>query len=112
MFSWVDKVTTGTQSLVSFVWKLGFWLFAVPATLIQFLDHLNWRLVSQLIKGVSSAFQKLFSYFNRSIISTSFVPPFPVWPVIFCLNLNEVLLLLSSGKSIILPLLSKAGSST
>ena len=29
--------------------------------------------------------------------------PFPVCPVIFCLNLNQALLLLSSGKSIIFP---------
>ena len=30
MFSWVDKIITGTLNLVSFIWKLGFWWFAVP----------------------------------------------------------------------------------
>ena len=44
-----------------------------------------------------------------SITSTSFVLSIPVFPVIFCLNLNEAPLL-SVRKSIILPLLSKAGS--
>ena len=66
---------------------------------------------SQLIKGISIVLQKLLRYFNETIISTSFAPLFPVCPVIFCVNLNEVLLLLSAGKSIILPLLSRAGSS-
>ena len=108
MFSWVDKVTTETLSLVSFIWKLGFWLFAVPATKMHFLDRFNWRLISQLIKGISSVLQKLLRYFNGTIISTSFVPP--GWPVICCLNLNEALLL-SAGNSVILSLLSRAGSS-
>ena len=37
--------------------------------------------------------------------------PFRVYRVFFCLNLNEALLLLSPGRSVILPLLPKAGSS-
>ena len=65
---------------------------------------------SQLIKGISIVLQKLLRYFNETIISTSFAPLFPVCPEILCVNLNEVLLL-SAGKSIILPLLSRAGSS-
>ena len=70
MFSWVDKVTT-------FIWIVGFWLFVVPANIMQFLDHLNWRLISQLIKGILSVLQKLLRYFNGTIISASFVSPFP-----------------------------------
>ena len=45
------------------------------------------------------------------IISSFFVPTLPVCPLIYDLNLNELLLLLVAGKSIILPLLSIAGSS-
>ena len=97
--------------MVSFIWKFGFWLFEVAAFIIQFLDHFNSRLISQLIKGISSVLQKLLKSFNGTIISTFFVLPFPVCAVIFCLNLNGALLLLPSGKSIIFPLLSKAGSS-
>ena len=79
--------------------------------IMQLLDYFNCRLISQLIKGISSVFQNLLRYFNGTITSTSLVPPFPVFPVIFCLNLNEERLLLSPGKSVILPLLSKTGSS-
>ena len=83
--------------------------FAVPATIIPILDHFKWRLISQLIKGISSDLQKLFRYFNGTIISASFVPPFAICSVVFCLNLNEALVL-SVGKSIMLPLSSKTGS--
>ena len=69
------------------------------------------RLISQLINGISSVLQKLLKYLNGTIISTSFVLLFPVCPIICCFNLNEVLLLFSLGKSIILPLPSKSGSS-
>ena len=61
----------------------------------ELLDHFNWRIISQLIKGISSVLLKLLRYFNGTIISASFVPAFPVCPVIGCLNLNEALLLLS-----------------
>ena len=54
---------------------------------------------------------KLFRYFNGTIISTFCVSPFPVGPVIFCLSLNEILLLSLTRKSIILLLLSGAVSS-
>ena len=47
---------------------------------------------------ISRVLQKLLKYFNETIISTSFEPFFPVGPAIFCLNLNEILLLLSAGK--------------
>ena len=36
--------------------------------------------------------QKLLKYFNSSIVSKFLVPPSTVLPVIFCLNINELLL--------------------
>ena len=63
------------------------------------------------MKGITSALQKLLRYSNAFIILTSFGQRFPVCPAFSCLNLNEVLLLLSAEKSIILPLLSRADSS-
>ena len=65
----------------------------------------------ELIKDISSALQKLLRYFNGTIISTSFVPQPPACLAIYCLNLNELLLLSLTGKSIILPLVSIGGSS-
>ena len=59
------------------------------------------RLISQLTNGISRVFQKLLNYFNNTMISISFVPPSPVWPVIFWLNKIETLLSLLLGKSII-----------
>ena len=44
------------------------------------------------------------------MITLSFVPPCPVFPIIFYLKLNEALFL-STEKSVILPLPSKAVSS-
>ena len=55
--------------------------------------------------------KKLIRYSNATIISISFVQSFAVWPVIFCLNLNKALLILASGKLIILSTAFKAGSS-
>ena len=69
------------------------------------------KLISQLIKSISRAVQKLIRYFNGNVIETLFIPAAPVLLAIFCLNLNETLLLLSSGKSIIASLASKASSS-
>ena len=68
---------------------------------IGLTDQDRTRLISQLINGISRVFRKVLKYFNITIISTFFVPPFPVCPAICCLNLNELLLLLLSGKSII-----------
>ena len=87
-------------------WEL--WLFAVPATIIDFLGHFKQRVISQLTKGISSVLEKLLRYFNRTIILTSFVLLFPVCPVVSRSNLNETLLL-SAGKSLILPLFFRAG---
>ena len=50
------------------------------------------KLISQLIKGISRVLQKLFKYFNDTIISTFFVPPTALLSVRFCLSLNEALL--------------------
>ena len=62
----------------------------------QLDDHVKIRLTSQLIKGISKVLQKLLKYFNGTITSTSFVPSFPVWSVIFTLNLNESVVLSSA----------------
>ena len=69
-----------------------------------FFDHFIWRLISQLINGISRVPQKLLSQFNGIMISTFFVPPFPVCPVICCLNFSQILLSLA-GKSMLLLLL-------
>ena len=66
------------------------------------------RLFLQSINGISRALHKLLKYFSGTINLTAFVPLYPVEAVIFCLNLNEALLLgkLSKGPAPI-----KAGSS-
>ena len=51
------------------------------------------RLISQLTKAISKVLQKLHKLFNSPIISTSFLLPSAVLPVIFYLNLNDALLL-------------------
>ena len=48
------------------------------------------------------------NYINGTIIWTAFVPLSPIEPAIFCLNLNEALLL---GKLAKVPALVKTGSS-
>ena len=58
----------------------------------HFSDQVKMRLISQLIKGISRALQKLLKYFNSTIILTSFMPQSTVSPVMFCLNLNKALL--------------------
>ena len=66
----------------------------------HFDDHVKIRLTSQLMKGFSKVVQKLLKYFSGTIISTFFVPLFPVLPVIFNLKLNESVRL-SSVNSVI-----------
>ena len=73
-------------------------------------DHVKIRLTSQLIKGISKVLQKLLKCFSGTIISTSFVPLFPVRPVIFTLKLNESVVL-PSAKIITSSLAFKAGIS-
>ena len=82
-------------------------------------DQVKIRLISQIVGDISRVlqqllkyFQKLLKYFNGTIISTSYVRPATViLPVIFCLNINEALLLSEDRKSVIAPLASKNGSS-
>ena len=59
--------------------------------------QIKMRLISQSIKGILIILQKLLEYFNGTIISTFFVPPPAVLPI-FCLNLNEALLLSAAEK--------------
>ena len=46
-------------------------------------DQVKMRLSSQIVKGISRVFQKLLKHSNDTIISTSFVPPSAILPVIF-----------------------------
>ena len=66
------------------------------------------RLISQLINDISRILQKSQRFFNGTIISTTFLHPSPVLPVIFCLNKT---LLLLSEKSTTEPALFKDCSS-
>ena len=43
MFSWVNKVTTGTQSFVLVLLNFGTWFDGVPAARIIFLEYVAWR---------------------------------------------------------------------
>ena len=83
----------------------------IVAKRTQVDDHVKIRLTSQLIKGISKVLQKLLKYFSGTIISTSFVPPFLVRPVIFALNLNESVVLPSAKITISSSLASRAGIS-
>ena len=76
----------------------------------QVAGQVRIRLFSQLITRISRVLQKLLSYFNGTFISTFIVAWLSVWPVSFCLNLNE-LLLSSEEQSVITPALVKTGSS-
>ena len=59
----------------------------VELVITQVDDHVNWRLILQIINGISRVLQKLLKYFESIIISTSFVlPSSGVFPVIFVLN--------------------------
>ena len=52
------------------------WAAAIVATISQFSYQFRSRLISQLIKGISSVLQKLLRYCNGTIIST-----FTAWKV-------------------------------
>ena len=67
IFSWVDKVATGTQNFVLVILNFGNWFAAVPAVRMPFLEHVNWRGISQLIKDNASVLQKLLRYFNETL---------------------------------------------
>ena len=103
-----------TADLVIFTEQISnakLYVLCSAATEKQVFDQVNIRLFSQLITGISSVLEKLLIYFNGTIISTCFVLLFPVCPVICCLNLNEILLLLSAKKLVITLLLFKVVSS-
>ena len=85
-FSWVYRVTAGTQSLV-----LAFVNFPAPDELVmaQFSDHFSWIITSQLLKDISIILRKLLKYFIATSIPTFFVlPPTGVLPVILASDLN------------------------
>ena len=97
--SFLDKVTTGTYNLQSFIVSVAFvgaptLITGGPAStclssklvITQFLFHFNSKDTSQLIHGMFNALQKLPKYFNGIAISTSCVP--------FCLHYNLQHLLL------------------
>ena len=75
------------------------------------LGQVKMRLILQSIKGILRVLQKLLKYFNVKIISISFLLLETVSLVIFCLDIDESMLLLAAGKLVILPLASKKGSS-
>ena len=52
-------------------------------------------------KGISRVLKKLLTYFNGTIISTFFVPILPVWPVIFSVILNKLVIALAPVKSVV-----------
>ena len=87
VLSWIDKVTTGTQSFVLVIANIP---APVELVMTQVHDHFNWRLILQLINDIPSVLQKLLKYFNCTTISTSFVlSSAGVFPVIFILDLND-----------------------
>ena len=84
VLSSLDKVTTGTYNLQSFIASVApvgaLSLLPAPVSLCsklvitQFLFHFNCKDTSQLIKGIFNCLQKLLRYFNGISNSTSCVP--------------------------------------
>ena len=75
----------------------------IGLSIINYLsDQVKIGLISQFINGISRVLQKLFKYFNGTIVSTSFVFPFlRAFPEIFTLYLNDSeLAKLSIGSSL------------
>ena len=80
----LDKVTTGTYNLQSFIASVApvgaLYLLPPPMSLCsklvitQFLSHFNSKDTSQLINRIFSALQKLPKYFNDIANCTSCVP--------------------------------------
>ena len=66
------------------------WSTVVQDVMTQFVDQVNLRLISKVIKGISEILQKLLRFINETIISTFFLPLLFVSPVIFSLKLNEL----------------------
>ena len=80
----LDKVTTGTYNLQSFVVNVApigaavfppsKSLFIWSLVITQFSSHFNSKDTSQLINGIFNALQKLPIYFNGTTRITDFVP--------------------------------------
>ena len=87
--SLVDKVTTGTQRFVSVIGNF----FAQVAEKNNTLDLVKRRLMLKLVKRISRNLQKLLKYFDSTSILTSLLLlPTGVFPIIFTLDLNKLLL--------------------
>ena len=87
--SLVDKVTTGTQRFVSVIENF----FAQVAEKNNTLDLVKMRLMLKLVKRISRNLQKLLKYFDSTSILTSLLLlPTGVFPIIFTLDLNKLLL--------------------
>ena len=87
--SLVDKVTSGTQRFVSVTGNF----FAQVAEKNNTLDLVKMRLMLKLVKRISRNLQKLLKYFDSTSILTSFLLlPTGVFPIIFTLDLNKLLL--------------------
>ena len=92
-----DKVTTGTYSFTSFIFKVApFALIALASVPIaavvntQFSIHINESSILQLINGISNDLQKLLKYFSGTAIFIPFFVPFASVLVIrLALYLNE-----------------------
>ena len=105
VLSWVGRFTTGTQSFVLVIRN-------VPCT--YWIDNetlcwlVRWRIISELIKGISRVSLKVTQIFQWHDISTSFVLPSAViLTVIPALTLNDSeSLMLSFGIVCYLELLS------
>ena len=66
-YLWIDKVTSKTLSFVSPIANLP---APVELVITEVDDHDKIELISQLIIDISRVLQKLFKYFNGTIIST------------------------------------------
>ena len=77
-------MTTETQCFVSVISNLR---AAAESVRMQVDDHVKIRLTSQLVNDISRVLQKLLKCFNGAVISTSFVLPLAVFPIIFTLFL-------------------------
>ena len=77
LLSLVDKVTTGTYNFVSEIVGLASSLitFSVPPVeRTQYLVHLSFNSIFQLINGISSDLQKLLKYFNGTAVAFLKIP--------------------------------------
>ena len=62
----------------------------IKLVIAQLPNHVNIRLISRLMKGISKVLQKLLSYFSGTAISTFFVlPATEMLAVIIALNVND-----------------------